>query len=196
MLGVILRGRQMTVKEIIKLTATLLSREDVKRYANGEVFSPDSDTKKAVDILVELLNLVINELSLSYVPMVKSESINVAFGKVNYSSLKERALRIIDVLDANGQSLDFCQKAEHFETSDTAKIVKYSYIPNNYSFEEQIGYSEKDIPVRCLAYGLSAEFCLTEGEFDQAVLFHGRYIDALKEICLPKNGVCKKRSWR
>lgn len=185
----------MTVKEIIKLTATLLNREDLKRYIDGESFQPDSDTKKAIDRLVELTNLVINELSLSYVPMVKTESINSSVGKIYYSNLKESALTIIEVLDGNGHSLDFNERAEYLETHSSAKTIKYSYIPKNYSFEGIIGYTEKDIPIRCLAYGLSAEFCLTEGEFDQAVLFHGKYIDVLKEICLPKNGFCKRRSW-
>ena len=185
----------MTVKEIIKTTATLLNREDVKRYIDGESFSVDSDTKKAVDRLVELLNLVINELSLSYVPMTKIEQVNPIKGKVYYSSLKERALTIIEVLDGDGHSLDFTQTIEYVKTHDSARTIKYAYIPKNYTLSESIGYSETDIPLRALAYGLSAEFCLTEGEFEQAVLLHGKYVDVLKEICLPKNGSIRKRSW-
>lgn len=186
----------MTIKEIIKTTATLLNREDLKKYVNGQSYSAESDTAKAIERLIELANLVINELSLSFVPMVKSESVNANSEKVYYSSLNENAISVLEVLDAFGNSIDFTQSGEYFETVGYAKTVKYSFVPKKYSIDESIGYSEKDVSLRILAYGLSAEFCLTEGEFDLAVLFHDKYVESIKEICLPKNRISKKRSWR
>ena len=185
----------MTIKEIIKTSATLLNREDLKKYLDGQSYSAESDTAKAIERLIELANLVINELSLSFVPMVKSESINAGSNRVYYSSLSESAISIFEVLDANGNNIDFTQSGEYFETVGYAKTIKYSFVPKKYAIDETIGYSEKDVSMRSLAYGLTAEFCLTEGEFDLAVLFHDKYVESLKEICLPKNRISRKRSW-
>ena len=185
----------MTVKEIIKLSATLLGREDIKSYVDGREFASDSDTKRAVDNMIELLNLVVNELCVTYVPMIKTEKVQSINGKVEYKNLSERPIKIYQALDFNGEKLSFNAKPLYLTTSNDVKSVEYSFIPEQYGYEDQIGYTEKDISIRALAFGLCSEFCIVEGEFDKAVVWHERYIDAIKEVCFPKNGRCKQRSW-
>ena len=119
----------MTVKDIIKTTATLLNRQDIIDYINGTYFQEDSDTIKAVEKLNELLNLVINELCLAYVPMVKTEEVAVTNGKIYYNSFSERAVNVLEVLDANQKALGFTLKADHLILPNNASYVKYAYIP-------------------------------------------------------------------
>ena len=63
----------------------------------------------------------------------------------------------------------------------------------DYALSDTIGYTEKQVGKRILAYGLCAEFSIAEGRFNEAVTWHKRYVDALSEICLPENSYIKAR---
>lgn len=185
----------MTVKDIIKIAATLLNREDIIKFVEGTAFADDSDTKKSVDTMTELLNLVINELSCAYVPMIKTEKVKVNGGKLYFNTLSENAINVIEALDANEHSLDFKLNSEYVVLPNSAEYVRYSYIPKKYSIGDTIGYIEKQISKRALAFGLCSEFCIAEAEFEKAVLWHDRYMDAIKEVCIPKTKATKPRRW-
>ena len=46
-----------------------------------------------------------------------------------------------------------------------------------------------------LAYGVLAEFCLTEARFDEAVMWHERYVNAVNLLLKPKNTRIKGRTF-
>ena len=75
-------------------------------------------------------------------------------------------------------------------------LVEYEYAPDKVGLDDEICYMEKDVPVRVIAYGVAAEYCITEGDFDQAVMWHKRYTDAISDICVPKNTRAAKRKQR
>ena len=185
----------MKIKDIVKITATSLGREDVYNYLNSSETTANQEVALAVDLLVRLTNLVISELSSTYIPVVKIEPINAKNGKVYYAELSERALKIKRVLDSIGNSVEFTVDVEYFTVKGNAKQVEYEYLPSNYGLEEEIGYTEKDLPIRVLSYGVCAEYCICEGQFNQAVMWHKRYADGVAEICLPKSKRIKERSW-
>jgi len=185
----------MNIKEILKITAVLLNRENVIGYLNGNVNSISNETLVTVNNMTSLANLVINELSTTYIPMVKIEKVNSSAGKVEHKQLSERVLKIINVYDQSMNNCSFTVTAEYLKVNKSVVNVEYEYLPSNYGLDDEIGYNEKDVSPRVLAYGVCAEFSISEGRFDEAVLWHKRYVDAVSEICLPKNTTLKQRSW-
>lgn len=180
----------MTVKDVIKLTATLLGRENIIEYLKTD--EGDSNTLYQVDVMTRCANIVINELSTTYVPMCICEDVMPVDGKVYFVDLKESPLKILKVYSSNGKETNFSFHHEYLITPDARKI-EYQYIPANYGITDTVGYKERQVPVRVLAYGTAAEYCLTERAFDDAVTWHKKYMDAIQEICSPKNVMVKHR---
>ena len=183
----------MSIKDIVKNAALLLGRENVVDYFNGG--SANDETLRIVNNMTGLINLVISELACTYIPMVKKEKVNVSRGKVYYKDLTENALQILNVFDERGNEVYYEISAEYLTVSNGTVVVEYEHSPHNYGLDDQIGYDEKTVCANVLAYGLCAEFCISEGRFEQAVMWHKRYVDALYEICTPKNTRVKQRRW-
>lgn len=186
----------MTVKEVLKTTAMLLGREDVSGYLDESNKDVGEDTLSSVNVLVGLVNLVISELSNSYIPLVKTETVSVSGGKVYFSTLSETALKIQKVFVGADREIDFSYHPEYITVDGQSEVmVQYEYLPSNRGLEDDVGYTERQVARRVLAYGTAAEFCITEGSFDKAVMWHERYVEELKSICLPTNSKIKTRSW-
>jgi hypothetical protein len=186
----------MTVKEVLKTTAMLLGREDVSEYLDGTNENIGEDTLSSVNVLVGLINLVISELSNSYIPLVKAETVSVSGGKIYFSDLSETALKIQKVFVGADKEINFSYHPEYIAVDGQTEVrVQYEYMPSNRGLDDEVGYSERQVARRVLAYGTAAEFCITEGSFDKAVMWHERYVEELKSICLPINSKIKTRSW-
>ena len=113
----------------------------------------------------------------------------------------KKAVKILGVYDLSGCAVDFDDKTEYILVNSVLScsqtlVVKYQYSPNNYSLTDEIGYSEMQISARAIAYGVASEVCISEGDFDQAVMHHKRYVDEIALITMPKNTTIKQRSWR
>ena len=186
----------MKIKDIIKISACFLGLEDVISYleSDGEDNLSEGAVNK-VSVMTTLANLVIDELSATYIPMYKTEQIKTGSTRLNFDALSENILAIKQVLNVQGEPLQYTLHSNFVTFPSSAYVIEYSYIPSNYGLTDIVGYLECQVPSRVIAYGLSAEYCLTERRFDEAVLWHKRYSDAVKELCVPKNKVVKKRSW-
>ncbi len=185
----------MTVKEIIKNSATQIGREDIVGFLSDNQADVSEQTLGAVNVMVRLLNLVINELACSYVPMITVERRNATNGKLLLSQLSKSPREIINAYDTNGNP---CLKEVTYSfikvSADTVD-VEYAYFPQTVTLNDNVGYEEKDIPSRVLAYGLCAEYAVSQGCFKDAVCWHDRYADAIAELCSPKNAKIKRREW-
>lgn len=186
----------MTIKDVLKITATYLGRERVltaldQMQNNGE----ETDGLSVINDLTRLANLVINELSLSYIPMEKTEKVTAKDNKIYYSTLTETAIKILDVSDLSGREINAYHHHEYLEVVESEVFVRYTYIPTNYGLTDVVGYSEKEVPARVIAYGVTAEYCLIIHAFDESVMWHKRYMDAISDILTPKNTKVKKRAW-
>lgn len=185
----------MTIKEILKTVATVTSRKDLKEYLENGEGEISENTQETVNSLIELTNLVINELACSYIPSVTLEEVTPKAGRIYFKDLSKTPLKVLRVVDTAGSNLSFKIFPE-FITVDMQKVlVEYEYAPDKVGLDDEICYMEKDVPVRVIAYGVAAEYCITEGDFDQAVMWHKRYTDAISDICVPKNTRAAKRRW-
>ena len=183
----------MTIKDVVKITALMTGRNDIVDYLNGK--QTGADAADSVSTLEGLTNLVVNELSCTYIPLVKVESVIVTLGKVYFSSLMEKVLHVKGVYSPQGKAVPYTQTAKYLSVDLMNVDIEYEYVPKTLKLEDEIGYEEKDVPSRVLAYGVAAEFAISERRFDEAVTYHKRYVDALEEMLTPKNLMIKKRSF-
>ncbi|MBR2498932.1 MAG: hypothetical protein IKB67_04405 [Clostridia bacterium] len=186
----------MTVKDIVKSSAALLSREDVCDYLSGKQGGIGDDTVPTLNTMVTLLNLVISELSATYIPMVKREQVEIVGGKLYYTALKNTPLKVLNVYDALGKEIPYSENALYLSVSTDNAIVEYEFVPPNYGLEETIGYTEKDISQGALAFGLAAEYSICKGAFDEAVMWHKRYVESVNNKRKIENVKLKTRSWQ
>ncbi|MBE5736803.1 MAG: hypothetical protein E7348_00175 [Clostridiales bacterium] len=185
----------MQIKDIIKMAALMINRKEIIDYLDGNVQNVGVETSTQVDSMVGLANLVINELATTYIPMIKTKSISSVGGKIYYSRLEDKILKIRSVYLKDGTSVNFTQMPEYILLNHVTVDVEYEYSPPTYSIDQEIGYMEKDVPARVIAYGLLAELAISEGRLDDAVAFHKRYAASVELLCLPKNSKIKQRSW-
>lgn len=185
----------MTIKDIAISVATYLNKTDLVEYLSGKTEIPTTDTLTQIDVLTRLSNLVINELSTSYVPITAKEEVIVQNGKVKIEDLKHKALRILNVYDKEGNVISFKVDGEYVKVYNSVVFIEYTYLPDNLGLEEEIGFDQADVSLSVISFGVCAEYCLTEWRFDEAVMWRERYISGIKAVTIPKSKQIKGRSW-
>lgn len=187
----------MKLKDVLKSAAALLGNEKACEYLADNVSESEASAQTLSDInaYVRLANVVICELAGSYVPMKTVEAVTPVNGRVYFSSLNKRVLRITAFYDRNGNALDFTVYPEYAETGGSAVTAEYEYSPDNYGLTDDIGYEEKDVSSAALSYGVAAEVCLSQSRFEEAVLWRERYAECVRSFVLPKGGKIKSRCW-
>ncbi len=182
----------MTVKEIVRLSAIYLNKENVVRYIDDGV---DNDALSAVNTLTVCANIIINEIATSFVPMTTREQVEIKNGRVYFSDLSQTPLEIIGVYDNSGDKLSFKSDGESIKIAATATCIEYKYLPPNYGLTDKIGFKDTDVSLRLMAYGTVAEYSLIERAFEESVTWRNRYVDALSAISLPQNKTVRARSF-
>ncbi len=183
----------MTIKEIIKSTANVVGRKDVVEYLDGDG-SSSQDTIPTTYKMLSLLNMIINELAGTFIPMIKTETVKINEGKIYFKDLSFQPLEIHDVYEGE-RSLDFVHYPEYIKVSGSNVKVVYSCVPPMYDINATIDYSEKDVSRTTLIYALCAEYYICTGSFDEAVLWHDRYVESIKQKRKIKNYKIKGRCW-
>ena len=184
----------MKIRDIVRNSALILGKSDVIEYLDRAT-DIGVDTLETVNLLTNLCTLVIDELSATYIPLIRKETVTFGNGKHALNQFRDKVVKVIAVYDMSGEKVDFSLDAYYVWANVSKCIVEYQYAPKNYGLDDNIGYEEKDISVSALAYGVVAEYCITQGQFEQAVMHHKRYVDLVAEICVPKNKKIKARSW-
>lgn len=186
----------MKLKEIIKVSADLLGLQEISCYLSGEKNDLDAVFNEKLVKLVELSNLVISELSCSYLPMIEVETVDSKNGKINFSDLRKNVLRVVSVKDQSGNAVDFTCDYVSVNVPLGFMVITYECQSDYVGLDEETGYHSAQISKGVLAYGTCAEFCLTERRFDEAVMWNKRYVEAIKEKTSVKNSRVKSRRWQ
>jgi hypothetical protein len=190
----------MTIKQIIKTTAVYLGRDDIIAYLDGELFDTPEDVLKEleqeVNSLTKCANLVINQLATEYVPLKSIDVVRSDNGQILYTSFPSNPIDILAVYDVYGNKLEYKILPLYLLTKPEAVKVEYTYLPPEYNLEETIAYTENKVPIRIIAYGVTAEYTMISGRFDEAILWDKRYKNSILNILMPKNSVIKGRYWR
>lgn len=183
----------MKIKDVIKLSATYLNREEILSYLEGNANDVDENLLIQIDTFTRCANVVISELASTYLPLIKNEEFTADSKKLYFKDLKERILSVKGVYDLSLNSTDFSVSTEYVQTEVGKGVICYQYMPGNYGIDDEIGYTEKDITPRILCFGVLGEFCLTERRFDESVMWRNRYVDEIANLVRPKNKSVKQR---
>ncbi len=104
-------------------------------------------------------------------------------------------LKILKVTDDAGNNIACTHHAQFLSSPVSSAIIEYQYLPKEAVLEGEICYAEKDVTPNVLTYGVLAEYQITQGSFDEAVMWHKRYAGGIETICFPQNVKSKSRRW-
>lgn len=165
----------MQVKEAVLLAATQLGIVDKIQ----ECLDYDTtEGKEELDLLITCFNVVENELALDYLPLYQEEELQSLTGKINYAMLKRTAVRILQVTDADDNSLKFTIFPDCFKTQAGKIKVSYNYMPQEKSVVEKSDY--ETLSPRLFAYGMAAEYATVKGLYEEANVWDKKYKEAVQ----------------
>ena len=173
----------MTVKEVIALAAGCLGREDLIAALDKKESALSADEKLELDSLLRCYNFVENEVALDYFALKKEETVQITENKIYYNDLTAAPVNIRKVV-CGGSVQRFAAYPAYIYLPDgwvgTASVV-YDYIPSTKTtFVATSEFSDKGVPARLLAYGVSAQYCLVSGETGRAAVWDKKFRDALR----------------
>lgn len=183
----------MTVKEVVRLAAEMLGRQDLSETIDALEDEPEGEVK----LLVRCFQLVENEVALDYFPLKKEEPFAPAEHKVNYTRFSSAPVDVLKVTDGNGKAAEFQIRPTHVYLPGEYDVVSvtYSYAPAQKTIEDTSDFSGK-ISARLLAYGVASEFSLACARYQEAAMWEKRFRDALKyaNLCRRKLSM-RSRRW-
>ena len=189
----------MTVKEVVALAAGCLGRDDLISALDKSASALSADEKLELDSLLRCYNFVENEVALDYCALKKEETVTVSENKIPYSQLSSAPFNIRKVV-CDGYVQRFAAYPSYILLSDgwqgKASVV-YDYIPSTkMSFTANSEFSDKDVSARLLAYGVTAQYYLVNGETGRAAVWDKKFRDALRaKNLLRRTATIRSRRW-
>ena len=189
----------MTVKEVVVLAAGCLGRDDLISALNKGESTLTADEKLELDALLRCYNFVENEVALDYCALKKEETVSVTDNKIYYTKLSSPPVNIRKVV-CGGYVQRFSAYPAYILLSDgwqgNASVV-YDYIPSTKTaFSAQSEFSDKGVSARLLAYGVTAQYCLVNGETGRAAVWDKKFRDALRaKNMLRRTATVRSRRW-
>lgn len=182
----------MELKEAIQISLTYLGDEDAS-VNNKTAQHP------RLKLLVKCANLVIKEIATDYLPLVESEDVEVADGRISYEKLLHRVLEILSVRNlADGIASNFRMTPTEcvLLNADVKRAtVKYSYLPVDIEIDEQCPVSPL-VSAKTLALGICAEYSLIEGMYEQSVTYSNKFKEDMRTAVRKKGEIkIKPRRW-
>ncbi len=186
----------MDVKEILKTAILFLNREELLEDAFflqevGEDYVENPAREKEIERLLQCLNLVYQEVTSEYLPLIFEEEISPNKDKVFFTNLSKSVLEVQKVMSANGNRIGFRLFPDHILLNANYEKVKirYTYEPDVLTKTSVISNYGGKLPKRVLAYGVAMEFSFISSLSDEAYIWEARYKDSLKNIVRKKHEV-------
>ncbi len=190
----------MQVGKIISKAATLLGKLSLKKeiednLAFGKKLSDEA--KIEVEKLMPCYNLTMSELSEERCPLVYKENVTPIENRINYSALEKTPIEIKSVYRSVNKV--FYQVFPTYIELNSNDEVTVEYV---YKHEEaqdlsnDFNVGDKVFTPRVIAEGVTAEYYLISGLYEDALLWRDRYLKSLSQ-CLMKRrvGKIKPRGW-
>ncbi|MBE5742819.1 MAG: hypothetical protein E7360_05865 [Clostridiales bacterium] len=168
----------MKIREVLSETALLLGETDLSQAIKNTVETEDSENARKTQLLVTCFNAIQNEIALNY--QTPETEVEVSGKKINVSEFFPVPLKIIAVYGKYGQRIDYEYKDRIIQASEPISKVKYGYLPEDKTIDEDFDCQSKPISKRAFSYGIASEFCLKEARYEEAVNWESRYRQALE----------------
>jgi hypothetical protein len=183
----------MTVKEVVKLAAEALDREDLSAEADAA-----GDLSGELKSLVRCYNLVENEIALDHLPLRSEEILYARADEIPYTDFSRAPVRVLRVRDGAGRDLSFQTFPDRLKLRDPCAqaAVTYSYAPPQKGLGDRSEFSGR-VSARMMSLGVACEFCLTNGRYQEAALWEKRFHDALRAASVLRRKLCiRSRRWQ
>ena len=190
----------MTVKEVIALAAGCLGRDDLISALDKGEEEISEEEKLELDALLRCYNFVENEVALDYCPLKREETVEVKENKIYYTELSQAPVNVRKVV-GGGYLQRFAAYPAYILLSDGwlgSALVVYDCIPSTKnSFDEESEFSqESGVSARLLAYGVTAQYCLVNGENGRAALWDKKFRESLRaKNLLRRTMSIRSRRW-
>ena len=186
----------MTVKEILKSASTLLNRNDLKSYMSGDAVNEYLQVEEDFKLLLDCYNLVEEEVSTDYYRLKNTQTFTVVNGVIKCEEFSKNILAVLSVKSLNGNAVNAEIKPDGIYTNESNVVVDYTFVPNSKTVDDESAFTNSPITKRALAYGVVTEFSLIKGDYEEAVMWHKKYITALTNcLSLKKLKKIKERLW-
>jgi hypothetical protein len=131
--------------------------------------------------LVKCGNLIYRDIATDYMPLIHTEKIKTADGKINYASFSKTPLRVLSV-KAGGVKAGFKAYPGYIllDNSGEAEIT-YSFFPPEKAAQEELE-AMAGITPQMIAQGIAAEYCLITGLYEKSVLYQERFKESLRAL--------------
>lgn len=187
----------MTVKDVLKTVAMLINREDILEFLNNGYSSNYNLVNEDVDVLINSYNIVADEIATEYFKLKTIEKQTVYNGVIKCSNLKRNPISIISVVNKKGDKIPCKILPSEILLDEQEAIIEYNYTPDTKGLDDVSDYSSTPIKNRVIAYGVATEYLLIKGAFEEAFVWHEKYVDALKgSLVKSKIKKLKGRIWK
>lgn len=188
----------MTVKDIVKKVAVFLDRKDIIEYLQTGATENYLSVLEDVNLLQNCYNVVGEEIASLYYRFKATEKFSPNLdGIIKLADFSNNPLAIISVKDDKGSKVNAKILPTEIITDLKTVTVEYYYVPSYKKLDDISDFQGTTITDRILCYGILTEYYLIKGGFEEANLWHGKYINALKNgTLLGKSKTLKGRVWR
>ena len=188
----------MQVKEILKLACSFLGKEELLDCEyfeeNGEEIT--ESVSKELDKLLTCLNVVTEEVAMSYLPLIKQKEVTFVNGKISVLDIDENIASIISIKNKSGRNLKYKYVSDEIVCLTTKAIVTYKVYPSHLNLDGTAETFGNRLSARILAYGVASEFAYSEMLYDDATIWENRFKNALLYSSEKKGELnLKQRGW-
>lgn len=182
--------------DCIKVAALYLDDDDLNDYLANKGTSSE-DIERKIRYLCAFIDLIANEISCEYFPVLAVEKVQATEGRINFDQLSRK---IVDVrwLKKNGQKVNYDFYAFAIGVDEDGEYdICYEYSPNSFdgNLESNIELYGR-ITSRIVGIGAAAEYCLAFDRFDEAIIYDKMFKDALVGVEKSRGKLkIKQRSW-
>lgn len=184
----------MNVKNILKITSTLLQMDDVNSALSAEIYNPSSDIEAEIKNMLASLNYVISIVACDYYPVIAKKEITTTNGIISNSNIcsTNQILGVKKVLSENSTNLEFKTTYDGIETRSGKVNVIYAYFPADVTISSDFDYFPIKLTERIFAYGVAGEYLFMKGNVDDASMWDLRFKEALRSALKPIHSIILK----
>ena len=182
----------LTLTQLFNLPTTLQQDEELETLLAPSYLT--DNCKNIISTILDALNIATVLVATEYKPLFKIEYITVENNEFLIDNFSQKLFKIKEITLNNVK-----QKYEIIDDKLCLKSgsykVKYSYIPLEVSFDDNI-HSFNGLSIITMAYLVCSQYCLIKCSFDESSMWQQKFEYALLNNVKPiKNITLKQRRW-
>lgn len=186
----------MEIKEIINEVALLLRLTDLEgETALDDLTLLSAQAQSEVSKLIRCINLTAYEVASEYLPLKTAETITVANGQFDLTTLSKTIFKPI-ALNGKHHGFVFQSFGSTLYAKDGAYTLEYSYLPEIFVLEDDMTCFGGALTLPAFCYGVCAAYCMIGGTFDEAELWESKFKSCMLTASRSGREVkIKRRRW-